>query len=58
MAEKFSSSCLFSMIPPCPRKPRKAQLKGRQVETKAVSFKGLILASGEESKNKKDFFVN
>lgn len=58
VAEKFSSSCHFDMIPTCPRKAHKAQLKGKKVETKGVSFKGLILASGGESKNKKDFYVN
>jgi len=55
---KFSPSCLFNTIPTCSRKAHKAQLKGRKVETKGVSFKGLILAAGGESKNKKDIFVN
>lgn len=56
--QKFSSSDLFNVIPTCPRKARKAQLKGKKVETKRVSFKGLILASGGESETKKDFIVN
>lgn len=58
MQQRFSSSGLFNMIPTCPRKAHKAQLKGKKVETKRVSFKGLILASGRESKTKKNFIVN
>lgn len=55
VAKKFSS-CLFNMIPTCPREAHKAQLKGRKVETKRIYFKGLFLALRGESKNKEDFF--
>lgn len=55
-AEKFPSSYLFDTIPTCPRKAHKAQLKGKKVKTKGVSLKGLILASGGQRKEKKDFF--
>lgn len=51
VAERFSSSCLFHMIPTCPKKAHKAQLKGK-VETKELYFERLILASGGDTKNK------